>query len=62
MIITKQGVRTISTLLIICLEKIKLLSKPVFKNFISNKVQNNVWIAVFMQLFLVALDKIIFRD
>ena len=61
MIITKQGVITNSTLLII-LEKIKLLSKPVFKNFISNKVQNDVWIAVFMQLFLVALDKIFFRD
>ena len=61
MIITKQGVITNSTLLII-LEKIKLLSKPVFKNFISNKVQNDVWIAVFMQLFLVALDKIILRD
>jgi hypothetical protein len=40
----------------------KLLSKPVFKNFISNKVQKDVWITVFMQLFLVALDKIIFRD
>lgn len=62
MIITKQGVRTNSALLIIYLEKTKLLSKPVFKNFISNKVQNDVWIAVFMQLFLVALDKIIFRD
>ena len=62
MIITKQGVRTNSALFIIYLEKIKLLSKPVFKNFISNKVQNDVWIAVFMQLFLVALDKIIFRD
>ena len=61
MIITKQGVRTNSTLLII-LEKIKLLSKPVFKNFISNKVQNDVWIAVFMQLFLVAIDKTFFRD
>ena len=61
MIITKQGVRTNSALLIIYLEKIKLLSKPVFKNFISNKVQNAVWIAVFMQLFLVAIDKIIFR-
>ncbi len=61
MIITKQGVRTNSTLLII-LEKIKLLSKPVFKNFISNKVQKDVWIAVFMQLFLVALDKIFFKD
>lgn len=61
MIITKQGVITNSTLLII-LEKIKLLSKPVFKNFISNKVQKDVWIAVFMQLFLVALDKITFRD
>ena len=61
MIITKQGVITNSTLLII-LEKIKLLSKPVFKKFISNKVQKDVWIAVFMQLFLVALDKIIFRD
>ena len=44
------------------LEKRKLLSKPVFKNFISNKVQNDVWIAVFMQLFLVALDKIFFKD
>ena len=54
-------VRTNSALFIIYLEKIKLLSKPVFKNFISNKVQNDVWIAVFMQLFLVALDKIIFR-
>ena len=43
-------------------EKMKLLSKPVFENFISNKVQNAVWIAIFMQLFLVALDKIIFRD
>ena len=62
MIITKQGVRTNSALLIIYLEKIKLLSKPVLKNFISNKVQNDVWIAVFMQLFLVALDKIFFRD
>ena len=62
MIITKQGVRTNSALFIIYLEKIKLLSKPVFKNFISNKVQNDVWIAIFMQLFLVALDKIIFRD
>ena len=62
MIIKKQGVRTNSALLIIYLEKIKLLSKPVFKNFISNKVQNDVWIAVFMQLFLVALDKIFFRD
>ena len=62
MIITKQGVRTNSALFIIYLEKIKLLSKPVFKNFISNKVQNDVWIAVFMQLFLVALDKIFFID
>ena len=61
MIITKQGVITNSTLLII-LEKIKLLSKPVFKNFINNKVQNDVWIAVFMQLFLVAIDKTFFRD
>ena len=62
MIITKQGVRTNSALFIIYLEKIKLLSKPVFKNFISYKVQNAVWIAIFMQLFLAALDKIIFRD
>lgn len=61
MIITKQGVITNSTLLII-LEKIKLLSKPVFKKIISNKVQKDVWIAVFMQLFLVALDKIFFKD
>ena len=44
------------------LEKRKLLSKPVFKNFISNKVQKDVWIAGFMQLFLVALDKIFFKD
>ena len=62
MIITKQGMRTNSALFIIYLEKIKLLSKPVFKNFISNKVQNDVWIAVFMQLFLVAIDKTFFRD
>ena len=62
MIITKQGVRTNSALFIIYLEKIKLLSKPVFKNFINNKVQNDVWIAVFMQLFLVAIDKTFFRD
>ena len=62
MIITKQGVRTNSALFIIYLEKIKLLSKPVFKNFISNKVQNDVWIAVFMQLFLVGIDKTFFRD
>ena len=62
MIITKQGVRTNSALLIIYLEKIKLLSKPVFRNFISNKVQNDVWIAVFMQLFLVSIDKTFFRD
>lgn len=44
------------------LEKIKLLSKPVFKNFIRNKVQNDVWITVFMQLFLVSLDKTFFID
>lgn len=43
-------------------EKMKLLSKPVFENFISNKVQNAVWIAIFMQLFLVAIDKTFFRD
>ena len=29
---------------------------------LKEKVQNDVWIAVFMQLYLVALDKIIFRD
>ena len=28
---------------------------------LKEKVQNDVWIAVFMQLFLVAIDKIIFR-
>ena len=28
---------------------------------LKEKVQNDVWIAVFMQLFLVALDNIIFR-
>ena len=29
---------------------------------LKEKVQNDVWIAVFMQLFPVALDKIFFRD
>ena len=29
---------------------------------LKEKVQNDVWIAVFMQLFLVTLDKIFFRD
>ena len=29
---------------------------------LKEKVQKDVWITVFMQLFLVALDKIIFRD
>ena len=29
---------------------------------LKEKVQNDVWIAVFMQLFLVALDKSIFKD
>lgn len=29
---------------------------------LKEKVQNDVWIAVFTQLFLVALDKIVFRD
>ena len=29
---------------------------------LKEKVQNDVWIAVFMQLFLVAIDKIFFRD
>ena len=29
---------------------------------LKEKVQNDVWIAVFMQLFSVALDKIFFRD
>ena len=29
---------------------------------LKEKVQNDVWIAVFMQLFLVALDKILFKD
>ena len=29
---------------------------------LKEKVQNDVWIAVFMQLFLVALDKTFFRD
>ena len=29
---------------------------------LKEKVQNDVWIAVFMQLFLVILDKIFFRD
>ena len=29
---------------------------------LKEKVQNDVWIAIFMQLFLAALDKIIFRD
>ena len=29
---------------------------------LKEKVQNDVWIAVFMQLFLVALDKSLFKD
>ena len=29
---------------------------------LKEKVQNDVWIAVFMQLFLVAIDKTFFRD
>ena len=29
---------------------------------LKEKVQNDVWIAIFMQLFLVTLDKIFFRD
>ena len=29
---------------------------------LKEKVKNDVWIAVFMQLFLVALDKIFFKD
>ena len=29
---------------------------------LKEKVQNDVWITVFMQLFLVALDKIFFKD
>ena len=29
---------------------------------LKEKVQNDVWIAVFMQLFLVALDKIFFKN
>lgn len=61
MIITKQGVGTNSALLIICLKN-KTVIKTSIKKIISNKVQKDVWITVFMQLFLVALDKIIFRD
>ena len=33
-----------------------------WKLWIWIKVQNDVWIAVFMQLFLVAIDKTFFRD
>ena len=42
---------------------LKITEKAVYRHMdrLKEKVQNDVWIAVFMQLFLVALDKIIFR-
>jgi ATP-binding cassette subfamily B protein len=42
---------------------LKITEKAVYRcmDRLKEKVQNDVWIAVFMQLFLVALDKSIFR-
>ena len=43
---------------------LKITEKAVYRHMdrLKEKVQNDVWIAVFMQLFLVALDKIFFKD
>ena len=43
---------------------LKITEKAVYRRMdrLKEKVQNDVWIAVFMQLFLVALDKIFFKD
>ena len=44
------------------IEKQKLYHVLITVDRLKEKVQKDVWIAVFMQLFLVALDKIFFRD
>ena len=43
---------------------LKITEKAVYRcmDRLKEKVQNDVWIAVFMQLFLVAIDKTFFRD
>ena len=43
---------------------LKITEKAVYRHMdrLKEKVQNDVWIAVFMQLFLVAIDKTFFRD
>ena len=43
------------------IEKQELYHVLITVDRLKEKVQNDVWIAVFMQLFLVALDKSIFR-
>lgn len=44
------------------IEKQELYHVLITVNRLKEKVQNDVWIAIFMQLFLVTLDKIFFRD
>ena len=44
------------------IEKQELYHVLITVDRLKEKVQNDVWIAVFMQLFLVTLDKIFFRD
>ena len=44
------------------IEKQELYHVLITVDRLKEKVQKNVWITVFMQLFLVALDKIFFRD
>lgn len=44
------------------IEKQKLYHVLITVDRLKEKVQKDVWITVFMQLFLVALDKIFFRD
>ena len=44
------------------IEKQELYHVLITVDRLKEKVQKDVWITVFMQLFLVALDKIFFRD
>lgn len=44
------------------IEKQELYHVLITVDRLKEKVQNDVWIAIFMQLFLVTLDKIFFRD
>ena len=44
------------------IENQKLYHVLITVDRLKEKVKNDVWIAVFMQLFLVALDKIFFKD